>query len=243
MVAQDTIYRADGSIHLANIISVTSSQIRYKPFDHPDGQTIVLSKDAVSKISYKDGKVDFYRKNWDNSYIPFKRINQEWVFKRNNLSLNVTDIWMTSLSLGYERLFESGNWGFKFPVSVGLRKLPDNEDYYSISYNNFYDGIKIISSGIALRFYPFGQEKLTYYAGVEYIVGLRRYYDNIDWNNYQSKKTTGTFSGFSVFNGANYNITKNFLLSAQFGIGFGKINNHNSLMLRLPFELNFIQKF
>ena len=56
--AQDLIVMRDGNIIEAKVTEISSSEIRYKRYDHLDGPTVVVPAANVLSIRYENGKVE-----------------------------------------------------------------------------------------------------------------------------------------------------------------------------------------
>ena len=56
--AQDLIILKDGKVIESKVTEISTTEIRYKRFDHLDGPTIVISADKVLSIRYQNGKVE-----------------------------------------------------------------------------------------------------------------------------------------------------------------------------------------
>lgn len=55
VAAQDVITMKNGEEVKANVTEVTSSEIKYKRFDNPDGPTYTIRKSDAFMIKYKNG--------------------------------------------------------------------------------------------------------------------------------------------------------------------------------------------
>jgi hypothetical protein len=58
--AQDSIILRDGNVIEAKVTEITSSEIRYKRFDHQTGPTIVVPVSSVLSIKYENGRVEIF---------------------------------------------------------------------------------------------------------------------------------------------------------------------------------------
>ena len=59
--AQDIILKKNGEELKAKVVELTSTDIKYKAEDNPDGPLYNLPKAEVFKIKYSNGKSDFFR--------------------------------------------------------------------------------------------------------------------------------------------------------------------------------------
>lgn len=56
--AQDKIYRKNGQIIKAKILEIGVEEVKYKPFENPDGPLYVLPQDKILKIVFENGKTE-----------------------------------------------------------------------------------------------------------------------------------------------------------------------------------------
>ncbi len=56
--AQDTIIQGNKDVILANILEISSTQIKYRRFDLPDGPVYTVKREDIEKINYKNGMTD-----------------------------------------------------------------------------------------------------------------------------------------------------------------------------------------
>lgn len=61
--AQDKIYRKNGQIIKAKILEIGVDEVKYKPFENPDGPLYVLPQDKILKIVFENGKVEKFTPN------------------------------------------------------------------------------------------------------------------------------------------------------------------------------------
>lgn len=223
--AQDTLYRVDGTRQIVRIIEVNPALVRYVPFSDPDGPIYVLSKQAVARIIYENGTVDSFQAIREPVDTPAVILSME-PFNRNILSLGAGNIPWGAFTVGYEHLTESGQWGLRVPLSLGLVR-------------QYGDKVKMFKTGLFLNFYPFGQERITYYAGLSFLCGRNMYYDYYCFYEIQE---TGLDTGYFLYNGIFIPILGDLGLSAQLGIGLGK-DARGHTHFPIPLEINICYKF
>ena len=133
---------------------------------------------------------------------------------KNAISFNYADLAVNRVSLSYERQIKEGMLGIKVPVSFSINSKPNGPKYYG---------------GLGLNYYPLGQRKLTYYTGITAHLGVysqnyRRYTSWYDMGlpafyTYEDVRSEHIYGGAYITNGLAWNITKNFSISSQIGIG------------------------
>jgi len=254
--AQDTLYRVDGTRQIVKITEVKPAQVRYVLFSDPDGPIYVLSKHAVARIIYENGTVvSFQAIKEPNDTTAL--ILPEKYFNRNILSFYVVDFLWGEFTLGYEHFTKSGKWGFKVPFSAAFSK---RQQFYVCCgpfiflRDNFYgeNRYNVFSSGLSLNYYPFSQERITYYVGLSLLYGWFKplYY-------LETSQMKGSFfAGYALNNGVFIPIAGNLEVLFQVGIGRGYVPErkyyydddlyyyyHDARKLRIPVEVNVCYKF
>ena len=119
--AQDLIVLKDGSIIEVKVIEISSSEIRYKRFDHLDGPTIVINAANVLSIKYENGRTEII----NSVPATAKQPRQERQPLQRNQSGNAF-----SMSWGF-----GGNFAF-------------HSDIYSSNHNEIYFGKRDLSKDI-----------------------------------------------------------------------------------------------
>jgi len=246
--AQDTLYRVNGTRQIVRIIEVNPAQVRYVPFSDPDGPIYMLSKQAVARIIYENGTVDSFQAIREPGDTPAVILSLE-PFNRNILSIYVIDILWDEFTVSYEHLTKSGKWGLKIPFSRSFLK---KESRYSglvhILNDNFYDGVKLFSTGLSLNYYLFGQERITYYIGLSFLYGWHIFNEYYHQYKLGYGKKVDSFTGYTLNNGVFIPLSDNIKVSGQVGIGRGYTPPHenpyiDTRKLRIPVEINICYKF
>ena len=101
--------------------------------------------------------------------------------------------------------------GIKVPVSFSIEQYPYGPKYYG---------------GLGLNYYPLGQRKLTYCTGITVHLGTYTqddydyyYYPMYGDPYYYHTRKDYIYGGAYITNGLAWNISKNFSISGQFGLG------------------------
>lgn len=216
-LAQDVIYKADGSKLQAKVLEVGITDIKYKSVSNPDGPLYVLSKSDVVLIAYQNGEHEtFVSPNDKKSEKKAKDDSLSKNRNKNIVSINVLDMAFASITLSYERVFCKGRIGVKVPVSVGLRPLSNpwyGSDHFALG--------KIWSAGADVNFYPTGQGRVRYFVGPGLTVGQyqRSQYFSLLADYTQIDPVRVMHYGLVINNGLMVQPTENFNMS--FGLGLG----------------------
>lgn len=141
--------------------------------------------------------------------------------------------------ISYERIF-SADKRVSFILPVSLLLQPD-DNYYNNYDNTQYFTYLYFTPG--LKFYPFGQRRVTYAIGPNLIfgygggTGYENHYDpNTGGYYYENIKKNSFLFGVLVNNYANFQISNNFNLGITAGLGVRYLNhekitnlNHHSV--------------
>ncbi len=161
--AQDTIIRNDSAKIIAKVLTIDSKTITYQRHNNSDGPTYLIYKSEVARIIYADGFSEKFG----------KRASDVIVFKKNSVSVTITDAVSGMLTLNYERIFWN-DLGVRLQASRGMlaSQLPNTYgnagNYYSGNY--YYSRFKPLSLGLDVHYYVHKTANISYYvgAGMEY---------------------------------------------------------------------------
>lgn len=159
--AQDTIVRNDSAKIIAKVLTIDNKTITYQRHNNPDGPTYLIYKSEVARITYADGLTEKFGKS---SGDPF-------VYKKNSVSVTITDAVSGMLTVNYERIFWN-DIGVRVQASRGMlaSKFPDNNSGYWYGSNYYYSRFKPLSVGLDIHYYAHKSANVSYYvgAGMEY---------------------------------------------------------------------------
>jgi hypothetical protein len=217
-VAQDIIYKKDGTKEEAKITMVGDKEIQYKKFTNQDGPVYSINKKDILMITYQNGEYEIIQ----NQVEPAKLAKQELAtnFCKNIISYHLFDVVYGDFTFSYERIISSGTVGIVIPVGFGYAY---NSDYFNNNENWVKNGIY---SGIGINFYPTGQGKWRYFVGPNVRIGYGKqsywqsYYD--EYGNYmydQEDIAEGIYTKFFVDNGIIFTPVRNFSISSIVGVG------------------------
>lgn len=144
-------------------------------------------------------------------------------FKKNNISLFLSDVVMKRVSLEYEYVIgETGNMSINIPVSYAIDKM---EDVYGDETTWW--------AGIGMKLYPTGQGKIRYFIGPEVrIMGAHNnYVDVFYYEGFTEEKPIEEdliHSAFLLNNGMIYEPSESFIFSVNLGLGFVNRDSEDS---------------
>jgi hypothetical protein len=174
--AQDTLYKISGEKRTVKIIEVSSSQIKYKRSGDADGPLYVLKTSEVEKVVYPDGHTDVFVTNKKSSSDkkneePFPSDNA--LQRKHFIGINIIDLMSGILTLNYEANIYRDLLSLRIPLSFGIAALSGtNPGYNTFSPDFFYySRDKLFSTGLDLRYFPFGQKRASYFIGPAYEYG------------------------------------------------------------------------
>lgn len=144
-------------------------------------------------------------------------------FKKNNVSIFLSDVVMKRISLEYEYVVgETGNMSINIPVSYSIDKMENIYGYETTWW-----------AGIGMKLYPTGQGKIRYFIGpeVRIIAADNNYTDVYYYEGFTEEKTIEEnliHSAFLLNNGMIYEPSENFIFSVNLGLGFVNIDSEDS---------------
>lgn len=167
--SQDTLYTAKGEKFIINLIEIGKTDVKYRMPDPKIKKIFSISKNEVVKIVFASGYV---RKFSDEetliTYIPSHPVDPLSVeFGRHFIALNVLDAAVGPVTLIYEYIFESGEYGIDVQGSLGTNRGNANE--------NHWDENKDYSLALGFNYYPSGQGKTNYFFGPSFEYGTLTY--------------------------------------------------------------------
>jgi hypothetical protein len=255
--AQDTIYRVNGKLIPAQVVEVSSSQVKYKNPNGSLGPLFVLNKSEVRKIVYANGSEEIlnntyrgsdYAKVWNDEIRdedPFKT-----KFNRRMIQLNVPDYFAGSLTFSYEYFTKSGDYSMRVPVSIGLNSVGLNryavlESQYG--RQGYYRENKKFSTGFDINYFPNGQGKVRYFIGPSVEFGWFDYHDFGNVGNYPytlvDKKMSANFQSLLLQNGFLFQPTANFNFSLLIGMGYTRTRYmHDDVLNTYPDDI-YVENF
>lgn len=233
LFAQDKIYRQNGKIVEAKIIEVSSSEIRYKEYNNPNGPIYVLEADRIKKIVYENGKEEKFE---DNLKDPERYEGQ----LKKAIKLNFFSPLYGYTEIGFEK---STGVGKGFEISAGFIGLGKSEriDWY---YNQV-DNVKKSQSGAFISggykfgklpsFILFGKTRMSHIMQGTYvkpILYLGYYKENqiVEKGNstYEVGKQKVTFGALQIELGKQWVFGNKVLLDIYYGLGYGIDNKEDT---------------
>jgi len=212
LFGQDAIYKRDNVKIDCKVLEVGISEIKYKPTSNPDGPIYSLNKSDVVLIIYQNGSHEVFSSAPNTSAA--KTDSLKIHFCRNFIGIDVGEFVNNSIGLIYEHTFgKDGLLSFRIPFSVGINSNSNS--------NSGYPTGKIFNTGFDLLYFPTGQGVFKYYAAPYFEWGIfnERYYN---YNYYYSNQMQGQHLAGGLKNGVQYNPTRHFCFSADFGLGIQK---------------------
>lgn len=211
MSGQDLIFRKDGDIIKARILSKNSLSRSYRLFEHPDSINYFLATSLIDSIHYQNGAKEIFDKIPASSTIETPEVVTD--IKHHLLGADVVNfVFHKNLAFSYEFLPGKAHLGYKIGYCHNLDPWPTfEEDNFSAVRNALWYG----SVGINYYFFPPGSFRLG--TGFRYVLGKTevKFYEYtneipLEWNERRN------FSGimFSLF--GYYNVRKNM----AFNLGF-----------------------
>ncbi len=236
LLAQDIIYKADGTKIETKILHVGVNTVKYKEYSNLNGHAYVISKKEISVIEYQNGEYLVV----DGKTIAKKKevapADSMWLdFGRNLSGINLFDIFFTTASFSYERLFtRKGIMGIRMPVSIGIGEN-----------NHTERGWKRYSFGLDYNFYFKRQSKggPNFFCSLSVRTGTVEliHYEEYHWS-FQVEDPIETHTATFTGTGRNYLDGEfNFVDVYYFNGGMlARLNKHIDLSIRTGVFKRFI---
>lgn len=213
LLAQDIMYKKDGTKDTVTVEEVNPTEVVYKKYSRPDGPLYRLPKSQILLIQYNDGAIDVFDEAQPKTPEEKREAEKkEFAEKlgRNVISINYLNLLNGNIHMGYERITRDGMVGLKYSINYNIADVETDILAY----------LRLFSTGIDVNLYPTGQGRIKYFLGPSFRVGVARdfYYNgaggprNVDYNY------------FSIFfnNGFYAQPTKSLYLGMQAGLGMAK---------------------
>ncbi len=254
--AQDTIYKADNSKLVVNLVETNASLITYTLFGATDSVRYVIPLIYVKKVVEKGGPVRVFNYKsfyYDKVQAPnYSKIN---TYKsdstRHFFSVNLVPTLLEMLSFSYEHVSRNGKFSIRLPFAWGLDQ-DTRADYIGLS--KFYGANYI--AGIDLYHYPFGgsfyPQKARFffgpafeYASIRYRV-YTGYYDPVKQQWFpRVEDRTGYQAHLLIRGGFIMSPIKHLGFSTSLGLGVRRCDDtyYSGLLGAATFEINLGYKF
>jgi hypothetical protein len=230
--AQDKIYRKNGQVLKVKILEISSSEIKYRIFNEPDGPIYVLEKDRIKKIQYENGRVE-------TPMLDIKDPEQYEDQLKKAIKVNFLSPLSGYLQFGYEK---STGVGKSYELTMAIIGAGKNQtlDFYSYPYpqtekrNQF--GIAV-GAGYKFNKLPdflFGRTRFTHIMQGAYakpILYLGNYSENVLVNKVNQQvveRQNVTFGALQIELGKQWVFGDKFLLDLYWGFGIGADNKKES---------------
>ncbi|WP_159470579.1 hypothetical protein [Dyadobacter sp. 3J3] len=254
--AQDKLIKRNGTVIEGKVMEVGVREIRYQTNPEPNSAKFVIRKAELERIVFGNGEIFVINERVARGASEIKRPSNSQ--SGENIILLSPFKALDSgpgLGISYERLLGENQYvGVVVPVSF----MFNSEYYYNTysgsnqkHYTNFY-----VSPGV--KFYPFGQRKVTYAVGPNVMIGFTKklnsqyIYDNNGGQSTIILTPVKSFRlGLIVNNYLNFQITSRINLGINGGLGvryFDKqqtsnINYSDGMQITAEFAFNFGFRF
>ena len=150
--SQDILHLKSGFDVQVKVHEIGKKEIKYKKYNNLDGPLYTANIKDIKSITFKNGEVESFKSD---------KLKNSFEILPNAISVNYGELMVGRIGLSYTRIFDSKKIGIKIPISLNYM---NNNHYYGNSIKYF--------TGLDLNFYPYGQRKLTYCAGLGVRAGM-----------------------------------------------------------------------
>ncbi len=223
LYAQDIIHKKNGQVIQARVVELGTGEIKYRPFDQPDGPIYVVEKESIVKIIFQDGHTEFYG---------IARMDATELFEgqhKKNLKVSFLGPLLGYTNIMYEQNIKPGrSWEAKACI-IGLGR-------------QFNDHARGFIGTVAYKFY----KKPTFYTDdmkrthllqgayvkPEFFLGHTTFdeytYDYPYYNAVRKSKSSAT-AGLMLNLGKQWVFDDAFVLDLSAGIGYGTGQSRRSI--------------
>ena len=235
--AQDIVYKKDGEIIEAKVLSVNQSTINIKLFRNQRGPEYSISKTDVLKIKYSNGTYDIFGVGGDKigvdengSQIISKTRSGSGGWERRRNIIAVAPVQVTEngmgLSISYERVLNKKGWiSFYCPVAMCyLSAMPFEVLANSLSSTDLNYPMYSIRPGLKFYTNMKGSSKLKWAINPCLLLGYcdksyyNFFYDRYNSTSYDENKSR-ELAGFMLNIGRNAPMGQHLNLGFDFGLG------------------------
>lgn len=101
--AQDIIYKRNNEKIEAKVLEIGLDEVKYVPYDNPDGPVIAIDKDEISKVKFEKGS------DWINTPDPYSIAPDPEIRNKNRaIKFNMFSPLFGYLGFGYEQMLKPG---------------------------------------------------------------------------------------------------------------------------------------
>lgn len=250
-LAQDNIYKSDGTTIEAKVLEVGVQIIKYHRYDNVDGPVYSISKREVSKIVYENGTKDIFNGR-EAAARPSIRDQKKLNYGNNIIAVAPLQINEgIGVGLSYERVLDkNGIISFYLPITAAFSNGNNSSGLPIVnnSDNPYGESITTIYVMPGLKIYPTGSKGIVKYAigpNIAFIKSRSYVYDVTylgssivaDNSSMRDRYTLGVM----VTNSLNINPTEHIHIGMEMGVGisyFNQVDGKNTNEVGL-FQLGF----
>ena len=226
--AQNLIYKKNGEIVKAKILTKSGKSISFKHFETKDSLTYFLNVAAIDSIISQNGVKETFVKNIDNNHPQSRNLNPTGNHHLIGIDLAAYLLYR-NLTFSYEFLPGKAFLGFK----VAYTKKIDSNPYYEFSFNKIQDW----STRLGINYYFFPPRTFRLGTGLYYIFG--QYLSGYNFYNDTNSKINVNGLGMNLT--GFYNLKKNLAFNLGFDIPLytKPYHDHSIFLIRCEILLNF----
>lgn len=139
--AQDVLTKKNGEDILAKVLEVTTTEIKYKKYDNPNGPTFTILKSEVLLIRYENGTKDVFNEPQKVSSQSQSANETPVFFKKNEIKGNALALILGSIAVTYERILNEDS-AVGFVLNVPANNYVFDINYTATAYYRYYFGEK-----------------------------------------------------------------------------------------------------
>ncbi len=255
LFAQDTIFTRDRVRIVSKVMEVNPKDVKYVKFSDLNGKVYLIPKHDVIKITYANGVVDTFLVRYAHLQpkpLPKPRVirydPRSVDFFRNASTLNITDLFLGMITIGYERTSKNGKSVLAVPVSFGMTNIGitskkyDNNTPVGTTFPTgaYFFRNKIYSIGLEYLHFPAAQGTIRYFYGPALQIGMYNYYEYkgiaSQPGTFFIKKDNSNYFSLWLKNGVMIQPAKKYSLTLFFGIGTPDLGTEENSQASAAYE-------
>jgi hypothetical protein len=226
--AQDVLYKTDNTKQEVKITEITSTTIKYKAYDNPDGPFYTLSKTNVALIIYQNGQHETFISETNNNAPVISNKEKRFLQvteNKNVVFLNAIEFLNSGIGVSYLHEFCDGKFDLHIPFATSFSS-PGMDN--ALSVFGGLGGCKLNKTnydlGLGLYYNTGGKRAVTHFIGplvrnAQYSASYYNY--GFQEGNYSVTQVNTTINETSLMlnNGFLYRITPHFNMMINVAVG------------------------
>lgn len=213
---QDLIYKHTGEMIKAKVKEIGTDEIKYTLHDEPEGPTYAISKIAIDKVVYENGRTETYEGNFEASEL---YANQ----KKKALKIGFLSPLLTNTNFTFEKSLKPGR-SIEAKVGIIGMGMQKGSTTGGVFISGGYKFLR--TPDYYLRTMRYGHILKGGYVKPEAVLGIYGH-EFQQYEPFRSEKEKVVYGGLLLNFGKQWVFSDVFLVDLSTGIGYGFANGGN----------------